>query len=164
MLRIILFLIPFYSSSILANAQYSSPGFNLLFLGDWKPQDTASKEQISYYSQRLDVNLVGFYKLETISLDDINKRAYSLNKSHMNAEIGYPPSLDNPVKIKHSSVIESSKGYLASYYGSDSTNRHFRYLGIVTTEKIISLHIESRSQSEQSLKHIFDQLIDGLDY
>jgi hypothetical protein len=163
MSRTTLFLILFISTSVLADAQYNSSGFNLLLLGDWKP-NAAYDQQISYYSESLGVNLVGFYKIVPVALSDTKREAYKLKESHINAEIGYPPSTDYPVTIEYSVVTESSKGHLVSYYGSDSTGRYFRYLGIVTATKIISIHIESRSQSKESLEVIFDQLIDELKY
>ena len=140
-----------------------TPAFKLKLGSDWKSEQTTDPEQQSSYSRKLDVGITASYMLID-ARGDTERIANKLRDFRLAGEEAAGEHYNVTMTIAEPIVLPFSKGHQVAYFGHDSANRQFRYLGLVMSTKTVSLYAESGTKSQQELSDIFDQLIQGLSY
>jgi len=162
MKRFIASLLAILSFGVLADADVNTPAFKLKLLGDWKKEKSNDPEQYSYYSHATDTGITCSYILTKAKPEDTERIAKKLIEFRLGAEEAAANKFDLKMTIAEPLLAPFSKGHQVAYFGHDSRNRQFRYLGLVTPSKTVNIYAESKSRTQSELEADFNKLLKGL--
>ncbi|MCU7878985.1 MAG: hypothetical protein KZQ84_19725 [Candidatus Thiodiazotropha sp. (ex Lucinoma borealis)] len=151
-----------FAAGAIASAMIDTPAFKMELEGDWVQEQVQDKEQKSYYSKSLDTGLTTSYLMMNAKPSDTERIANKLIEFRLNGENAAANKFNLKMTIVEPILVPYSKGHQVAYYGHDSNNRQFRYLGVVMPDKTINIYTESKSKSQAELEVIFNNLIKGL--
>ncbi len=143
-------------------ADIVTPAFTLKLPGDWRLEKASSEDQQSAYSKSLDAGLTTSFVSMKAKPADTERIATKIKDFRLDAEAGAAKEFDLHMTIADPIVVPFSKGHQTAYFGHDNTGRQFRFLGLVTPDKTVSIYIESKSRSQAELESIFNELLKGL--
>lgn len=141
-----------------------TPAFKMKLDGDWVKEQSQDSEQFSYYSKSLDVGLTTSFVLINAKPADTERIAKKLVEIRLNSENSAAKIFNLEMTIVEPIVVPFSKGHQVAYYGHDSGNRQFRYLGLVFPNKTVNIYVESKSKTQGELETIFNLLLKGLSF
>jgi len=150
--------------NVLATESIQTPAFELKLSGAWVRERSSAPEQYSYYSKELNTGITASFILQNAKSSDTERIANKLKEFRLAGEDKAASEFNLKMTIAEPIVLPFSKGHQVAYYGHDSQNRQFRYLGLVLPNKTISIYAESKSKSQQELETIFNQLIKRLKF
>lgn len=162
MKQIFAFLAAVFSVGSLADVGINTSAFKLKLSDDWKQEASSDPEQYSYYSGRKDIGITCSYLLMKAKPEDTERIAKKLIEFRLGAEEAAANKFNLKMTIAEPLLVPFSKGHQVAYFGHDSNNRQFRYLGVITTSKTINIYAESKSRSQSELETEFNQLLKGL--
>ena len=141
-----------------------TPAFELKLPGTWVRESSSAPERYSYYSKELDTAITASFQLMNAKPSDTERIAHKLKEFRLAAENDAASEFNLKMTIAEPVVVPFSKGHQVAYYGHDTKNRQFRYLGLVLPNKTINIYAESESKSQQELEVIFNQVLRGLTF
>ena len=162
MKQLIASLLAIFSFGAIADSEISTPAFKLKLSEDWKQEPTNDAEQYSYYSHTKDIGITCSYILMNAKLEDTDRIAKKLIEFRLGGEEAAANEFNLKMTIAEPFIAPFSKGHQVAYFGHDSNNRQFRYLGVVTPSKTINIYVESNSKSQTELEAEFNTLLKGL--
>jgi hypothetical protein len=162
MRKILAMFLAMISFNALADTTISTPAFKLKLGEGWKQEQSSDSEQIAYYSAQRDVGITTSFMLVKAKPADAERMANKLKELRLAGENAAALEFGLTMTIAEPIVVPYGEGYQVAYYGHDSANRQFRYLGIVTATKIVNIYAESKGRSQQELEVAFNGLLKGL--
>lgn len=138
--------------------------FELKLAGTWVREQSSDPGQQSCYSKELDTGVTTSFILLDARPNDTERMAHKLKEFRLAGEDQAASEFNLKMTIAEPIVVPFSMGHQVAYYGHDSKNRQFRYLGLVLPNKIINVYAESKSKSQKELEEIFNQLLKGLSF
>lgn len=153
-----------FSASAIASGPIDTPAFKLPLEGNWIEERSPVPQQYSYYSEELDIAITASYDQLNTDPSKTEAIANTLAQLRLEGEQAAAEEFDVEMKIVEPYIGEFPRGHQVAYYGHDSSGREFRYLGIVTPEKVINIYAESKSKSQSQLEGFFNELIQGLSF
>ncbi|MEF9416635.1 hypothetical protein ABXT21_19675 [Ralstonia sp. SM1864_UCD524_TZ4] len=145
-----------------ADSMIDTPDFKLNLPGDWAVERTKDASQHSLYSKQQDVGITASSMHFKRGVPDLRRIADKLVETRLAAENSAGREYGLHMTIAEPIVVPFARGFQVAYYGHDSTNRQFRYLGVVVDGRIVSIYAESKTKSQQELENQFNQLLKGL--
>ncbi len=145
-----------------AGTAIETPAFKLMLGDGWTRGQSTDAEQQTYYSAKEDVGLTTSFMLVNAQPKDTERMANKLRDFRLKAEDTAAAQYGLKMTIVEPIVTPYGDGYQIAYYGHDSNNRQFRYLGVVMPKKIINIYAESKGRSQQELEVAFNGLLKGL--
>lgn len=145
-----------------ADSMIDTADFKLDLVGEWVPGKSTDPDQHSFYSKQQDVGITASSMRFKKGLSDLRRIADKLVEMRMAAENAEGKRSDIQMTIAEPVVVPFAQGYQVAYYGHDSRNRQFRYLGVVTDGRIVNLYVESNGKSQQELEGTFNTILKGL--
>jgi hypothetical protein len=145
-----------------ADSMIDTPDFKLNLPGDWVVERTKDASQHSFYSKQQDVGITASSMHFKRGVPDLRRIANKLVETRLAAENAAGGEYGLHMTIAEPIVVPFRQGYQVAYYGHDSKNRQFRYLGVVVDGRIVNVYVESQSKSQQELENHFNQLLKGL--
>ena len=147
-----------------SSTMIDTPAFKMKLDGDWAKGQSQDSEQFSYYSKLLDVGLTTSFMFMNAKAADTERIAMKLVEIRLGSENAAANSFNLKLTIVEPIVVPFSKGHQIAYYGHDSGNRQFRYLGLVFPDKTVNIYAESNSKTQDELEAIFNHLLKGLSF
>ena len=162
MKQLITSLLTIFSFGVIADSEISTPAFKLKLSEGWIQEPTNDTEQCSYYSHAKDIGIMCSYILMNAKLEDTDRIAKKLIEFRLGGEEAAANKFNLKMTISEPFIAPFSKGHQVAYFGHDSSNRQFRYLGVVMPSKAINIYAESSSKSQAELEEEFNTLLKGL--
>ena len=151
-----------FAAGAIASTMIDTPAFKMELEGVWVQEQTQDKEQNLYYSKSLDTGLTTSYLMMNAKPSDTERIANKLIDFRLRGENAAANEFNLKMTIAEPILVPFPKGHQVAYYGHDSSNRQFRYLGVVMPDKTINIYAESKTKSQAELEVIFNNLLKGL--
>lgn len=160
--KLLAMLLAMISFNALADTTINTPAFKLELGDGWKQEQSSDPEQFSYYSAQRDIGITASFMFVKVKLANTERMANKLKELRLAGEDAAASKFGLTMTIAEPIVVPYGEGYQVAYYGHDSANRQFRYLGIVTATKIVNIYTESKGRSQQELEDAFNRVLKGL--
>ena len=162
MKKLLEYFISLFTAGAIASTAIDTPAFKMELSGDWVQEQAQDSGQKSYYSKSLDTGLTTSYLLMKAKPSDTERIASKLIEFRLRGENAAANEFNIKMTIAEPILVPFSEGHQVAYYGHDSNNRQFRYLGVVMADKTINIYAESKTKSQSELEVIFNNLLKGL--
>jgi hypothetical protein len=129
--------------------------------GDWRAVPSSDREQMNFESEALSASIVLSVMSDlTIPVSRLEATARKFAAIRTEAEI----AARAPGAVRFDDPWIQLKSDLAElgYAGSDDTGMKFRFYGVVTTRKVVSVWIATDRNDEKAANQIVDDAIKGL--
>jgi hypothetical protein len=138
--------------------------YSIALSADWAEVQSDDPEQRSFDSRTRDAHLV----VSSLSMDAPGARleeiAHRFVQFRLDGENRAAEQFGLHMTIVEPIVVARPYGFAIAYYGSDDSNRQFSFAGVVTRRQVLSVYVESGSLSEQAVKGVLDEIIEGLSF
>lgn len=131
--------------------------------GDWRSVPSEDREQLLFESDELEASVVlSVMRDLSIPFEKLESSARVFAKARCDAEIDARPP--GSVRFQEPWINLKSAEQIAevAYSGSDDTGLTFRFYGVVTRRKVVSVWIASSASNERRANAIVDDAIRGL--
>lgn len=129
--------------------------------GDWRSVPSSDREQMNFESEALSASIVlSVMAGLNIPIAKLEATARKFAAIRTEKEISARP----PGTVRFDEPWVQVKSDLAelAYAGSDNTGLKFRFYGVVTTRKVVSVWIATDLPEEKAANKIVDEAIKGL--
>lgn len=131
--------------------------------GDWASVPSEDREQLLFESAQSEASIVlSVMRDLSISLDKLESTARFFGKVRAETEVAARPP--GSVRFGDPWVNFKSAEEIAevAYAGADDTGLTFRFYGVVTRRKVVSVWVASSASNERLANKIVDDAIKGL--